>query len=91
MDANGPGAKAEGPRFSEMRPPLRAESMAVLESMGFERATPVQAAAVGLLAGNKDVAVEACTGSGKTLAFVLPLCEILARTVGAAASARLMH
>ena len=48
-------------------------------SRGFERATPVQAAAIGLLAGNKDVAVEACTGSGKTLAFVLPLVEILSR------------
>ena len=51
----------------------------MLKAQGFERATPVQAATIGLLAGNKDVAVEACTGSGKTLAFVLPLVEILAR------------
>jgi superfamily II DNA/RNA helicase len=70
---------ADGPRFDSLRPPLRAESLAVLAAQGFERATPVQAATIGLLAGNKDVAVEACTGSGKTLAFVLPLVEILAR------------
>ncbi|ACO66749.1 predicted protein, partial [Micromonas commoda] len=66
-------------RFSSLTPPLRPESMEVLAAQGFERATPVQAAAIGLLAGNKDVAVEACTGSGKTLAFVLPMVEILAR------------
>ena len=70
---------AEGPRFSSLTPPLRPESLEVLAAQGFERATPVQAAAIGLLAGNKDVAVEACTGSGKTLAFVLPMVEILAR------------
>ena len=70
---------ADGPRFDHLQPPLRAESLAVLKAQGFERATPVQAATIGLLAGNKDVAVEACTGSGKTLAFVLPLVEILAR------------
>ena len=72
--------KAEGPRFGALNPPLRAASLEVLAEQGFERATPVQAAAVGLLAGNKDVAVEACTGSGKTLAFVLPMVEILARS-----------
>ena len=70
---------AEGPRFSALTPALRPESLEVLASQGFQRATPVQAAAIGLLAGNKDVAVEACTGSGKTLAFVLPLVEILSR------------
>lgn len=72
--------KAEGPRFGALTPPLRALSLEVLTLQGFERATPVQAAVIGLLAGNKDVAVEACTGSGKTLAFVLPMVEILARS-----------
>jgi ATP-dependent RNA helicase DDX55/SPB4 len=71
--------EAEGPRFTALVPSLRPESLSVLASQGFERATPVQAAAINLLAGNKDVSVEACTGSGKTLAFVLPMIEILAR------------
>uniref|UniRef100_A0A7S0KT76 ATP-dependent RNA helicase n=1 Tax=Micromonas pusilla TaxID=38833 RepID=A0A7S0KT76_MICPS len=70
---------AEGPRFSSLTPPLRPESLEVLAAQGFERATPVQAAAIGLLAGNKDVAVEACTGSGKTLAFIVPTLEALYR------------
>ena len=70
---------ADGPKFEYLQPPLRRESLTVLQSQGFERATPVQAATIGLLSHNKDVAVEACTGSGKTLAFVVPLVEILAR------------
>lgn len=48
--------------------------------MGFERATPVQAAAIPLLLSHKDVVVEAVTGSGKTLAFLLPLLQILEKT-----------
>lgn len=48
-----------------------------MESFGFETATPVQAAAVPLLLGHKDVVVEAVTGSGKTLAFLLPILQIL--------------
>lgn len=44
---------------------------------GFERATPVQAAAIPLLLGHKDVVVEAVTGSGKTLSFLLPVIQIL--------------
>ena len=40
--------------------------------LGFEKMTPVQAAAIPLLSGNKDVVAEAVTGSGKTMAFLLP-------------------
>ena len=49
----------------------------VMHSFGFERATPVQAAAIPLLLGHKDVVVEAVTGSGKTLSFLLPVIQIL--------------
>ncbi|GJP76646.1 hypothetical protein CLOP_g7060 [Closterium sp. NIES-67] len=66
-------------RFADLRPPLCAETLSVLGRFGFEFATPVQAACVPLLCGNKDVAAEAVTGSGKTLAFVLPVAEILRR------------
>ncbi|XP_022096212.1 ATP-dependent RNA helicase DDX55-like isoform X2 [Acanthaster planci] len=50
-----------------------------LQQMGFDRMTPVQAAAIPLFMNNKDVAAEAVTGSGKTLAFVIPILEILLR------------
>lgn len=53
------------------------EALAVLHSLGFHHATPVQAAVIPLFSGHKDVAVDAATGSGKTLAFVLPLVEKL--------------
>lgn len=35
--------------------------------------TPVQAAAIPLMTGNKDLVVEAVTGSGKTLAYLIPV------------------
>ncbi|KAI8630739.1 ATP-dependent rRNA helicase SPB4 [Xylariaceae sp. FL1651] len=49
-------------------------------SMGFSRATPVQASVWPLLGmGNKDVVVEAVTGSGKTLSFLIPLVHRILR------------
>ncbi|KAL1306056.1 hypothetical protein AAFC00_004182 [Neodothiora populina] len=50
-----------------------------ISSMGFQRMTPVQASAIPLFMGNKDVVVEAVTGSGKTLAFLIPTIERLLR------------
>lgn len=43
-----------------------------MKLMGFSIMTPVQAAVIPMLSGNKDVVAEAVTGSGKTLAFLLP-------------------
>lgn len=60
-------------------PQLSPESLDVLQKLGFEFCTPVQAATIPLFTGNKDVVVDACTGSGKTLAFILPLVERLRR------------
>ena len=56
---------------------ISVETLAVLDSLGFEQATPVQEATIPLFCGHKDVAVDACTGSGKTLAFVIPITEKL--------------
>ena len=69
-------AVASGPPFQEVAG-ISDLSLEVLEGLGFQRATPVQAATIPLLSGNKDVAVDACTGSGKTLAFVIPVVEKL--------------
>jgi ATP-dependent RNA helicase DDX55/SPB4 len=65
--------------FQDIRPALHASTLATLSRLKFERATPVQSAAIPLFLKHKDVAVEACTGSGKTLAFVVPIIEILLR------------
>ncbi|KAL9890540.1 putative ATP-dependent RNA helicase DDX55 homolog [Glossina fuscipes fuscipes] len=61
------------------KPPLSKPVLEVVESMGFEFMTPVQAAAIPLLLSRKDVSAEAVTGSGKTLAFLVPLLEMLSR------------
>ena len=52
----------------------------VRDTLGFSKASPVQAAAIPLFLSNKDVAVEACTGSGKTLAFLIPIVEMMLRS-----------
>lgn len=54
--------------------------MKIVKGLGFEMATPVQAAAIPLLLSHKDVVVEAVTGSGKTLAFLLPVLQILEKS-----------
>ncbi|XP_062182420.1 DEAD-box ATP-dependent RNA helicase 18 [Phragmites australis] len=66
-------------RFSELSPALSPEIVEALDSSGFRRCTPVQAATIPQLLSHKDVAVDAATGSGKTLAFVVPVVEILRR------------
>lgn len=48
-----------------------------VEAQGFTEMTPVQAAAISLFTGNKDVIIDAVTGSGKTLAFVIPILQRL--------------
>lgn len=69
---------AQSRRFAEFAE-ISPQTLAVLDALGFERATPVQEATIPLFAGNKDVSVDACTGSGKTLAFIIPLIEKLRR------------
>ncbi|KAL9874352.1 probable ATP-dependent RNA helicase DDX55 homolog [Glossina fuscipes] len=50
---------------SLQKPPLSRPVLGVVESMGFELMTPVQASAVPLLMSCKDVSAEAVTGSEK--------------------------
>jgi len=65
-----PVAKPKGPRFAELGLPDHVLK-AVLD-MGFEFATPVQAATYPLARQCKDLMVQSRTGSGKTAAFGLP-------------------
>lgn len=60
-------------RFDDM--PLSAETRAGLAALGYERATPVQAAVYAPAMSGKDLVVQSKTGTGKTTAFGLPLIE----------------
>jgi ATP-dependent RNA helicase DDX55/SPB4 len=60
---------------------LSDETKEVLDEMGFTKMTPVQVHTIPLFLNHKDVAVQACTGSGKTLAFVIPLIEMIKKTI----------
>uniref|UniRef100_A0A182NQS2 ATP-dependent RNA helicase n=1 Tax=Anopheles dirus TaxID=7168 RepID=A0A182NQS2_9DIPT len=64
-------------KWGDLSPPLSSPVLEVIEELGFEKMTPVQAATIPLLLSYKDVAAEAVTGSGKTLAFLVPLLELL--------------
>ena len=50
----------------------------IADDFGFKVMTPVQAASIPLMLGNKDVVAEAVTGSGKTLAFGASAVELVA-------------
>jgi ATP-dependent RNA helicase DeaD len=54
--------------------------LAALKDLGFEEATPIQAAAIPLILTGRDVIGRARTGSGKTAAFGLPLLERVRNT-----------
>lgn len=59
------------PRFDEL---LKEEFLlAAINKLGFETASPVQAACIPLALTGKDLVVQAETGSGKTLAYSLPM------------------
>ncbi|KIY71450.1 DEAD-domain-containing protein [Cylindrobasidium torrendii FP15055 ss-10] len=59
--------------------PLTAWVLDVIQSLGHQQMTPVQASSIPLFMKRKDVVVEAVTGSGKTLAFTVPVLEQLLR------------
>ncbi len=56
---------------------LKPELVSVLVSLGYEEATPIQAAAIPALLDGKDVVAQAATGTGKTGAFALPMLQRL--------------
>ncbi|HMM74142.1 MAG TPA: DEAD/DEAH box helicase [Gammaproteobacteria bacterium] len=52
---------------------LPASMLAVLEALGYETPSPIQAAAIPVLLAGHDLIGQAQTGTGKTAAFALPL------------------
>ncbi|KAF2215659.1 hypothetical protein CERZMDRAFT_81805 [Cercospora zeae-maydis SCOH1-5] len=67
--------KKQPKSFEALTPELSQWILDFTAGMGFARTTPVQAMAIPLLMGNKDLVVEAVTGSGKTLSFLIPMVE----------------
>jgi len=59
--------------FSELG--LSPESLKAVDKLGFEQASPIQAATIPLLLQGVDVVGQSQTGSGKTAAFGLPAIE----------------
>ena len=64
-----PTAQPRNRSWEALTPPLSEWVLDAIATMGFNKTTPVQDAAIPLFMGNKDVVVEAVTGSGKTLAY----------------------
>ena len=61
--------------FSDM--PLSEPVLKAIKTVGYERPSPIQAAAIPELLAGRDLVGIAQTGTGKTAAFALPmLCNI---------------
>jgi ATP-dependent RNA helicase DeaD len=54
---------------------LSADLLKAIDRLGFEQASPIQAAAIPLLLSGRDVVGQSQTGSGKTAAFAAPAIE----------------
>lgn len=54
---------------------LSPELLKAVETLGFEEASPIQAAAIPILMSGRDVVGQSQTGSGKTAAFAIPAIE----------------
>ena len=72
-----PGTETPERRFSEF--PFLPSIHADLVAAGFERPTPIQAAAIGPALEGRDIIGLAQTGTGKTAAFALPIIQRLAQ------------
>lgn len=59
--------------FSELG--LSPELLKAIDQLGFEQASPIQAAAIPVLLAGKDIVGQSQTGSGKTAAFAVPAIE----------------
>src|SRR5947207_2446351 len=59
--------------FSELG--ISAELLKAIDKLGFEQASPIQAAAIPVLLAGRDVVGQSQTGSGKTAAFAVPAIE----------------
>ncbi len=56
---------------------LSPATLAVIEQLGFERPTPIQALTIPLMLEGRDVVAQAQTGTGKTAAYGLPLVDLI--------------
>jgi ATP-dependent RNA helicase RhlE len=65
-------------KFSDFR--FESSLQEGLDSMGFDRPTPIQESAIPLIQQGKDVIACAQTGTGKTAAFILPILDKITRS-----------
>ncbi|MBC7396567.1 MAG: ATP-dependent RNA helicase DbpA [Bdellovibrionales bacterium] len=66
--------------FSDL--PLAPELQSVVQELGYEFLTPIQAETIPLLLEGRDLIGQAKTGSGKTAAFTLPLLQKISTRIG---------
>ncbi|MDB6081614.1 MAG: Superfamily and helicase [Chlamydiia bacterium] len=60
-------------KFADMK--LSSEILQGIQSMGFEKASPIQSMTIPLILEGKDIIGQAQTGTGKTAAFGIPMIE----------------
>jgi ATP-dependent RNA helicase DeaD len=55
---------------------LSPEVLKAVDKLGYEEATPIQTAVIGVAMAGRDVVGQSATGSGKTAAFAIPAIEM---------------
>ncbi len=73
-------AAPDGPDFAALA--LAPAVLRVLDDVGYESPSPIQAATIPPLLAGRDVLGQAQTGTGKTAAFALPILSRLEATAG---------
>ena len=61
---------------------LRPELLKAVSKKGYEAPTEIQARAIPVILGGRDILARAQTGTGKTNAFALPIVEVLSGSHG---------
>ena len=59
--------------------PLSAELIQVVQELGYEKMTPIQAESIPVLLAGRDLIGQSKTGSGKTAAFTLPILQKISK------------
>ncbi|MFP5378459.1 MAG: DEAD/DEAH box helicase, partial [Vicinamibacteria bacterium] len=71
-----PRASSSASQFAALG--LNDPLVAAVAALGYEEATPVQAATIPVVLSGRDLIAQAATGTGKTAAFALPMIQRLA-------------
>ncbi|XP_064072605.1 probable ATP-dependent RNA helicase pitchoune isoform X1 [Vanessa tameamea] len=73
--------QSNNPKFKDFKNKISKQTLNAIKTMGFKRMTDIQTEVIPKALDGADVVATAKTGSGKTLSFLIPVVEIVAKSV----------